>query len=108
MNTEEKQSPTVTVTTDQTTAGGLMGFSRQILDNVGLRVDLKAWPFAPLYVLARDAKFGRGWLSRLWAQRVRPWLCPARQVLIDEAYAAAVLQRRQWFLNTVTEAKETD
>jgi hypothetical protein len=72
-----------------------------MLDNVGIRVDVRKLPAASALHSARRRKNGTHWLARVWCQTLRPILAPAKQKAIDAAFDAAQVRVQTEFMDAV-------
>lgn len=84
-----------------------------IFDNLGLHARVIDLPTYPVYRLCSDMMKGsgpsftlKGRLSRLWCNKLRPWLLPERQKLIEKAYKEIRLLQRQALLDHIIEQAE--
>ncbi len=69
-----------------------------LANNIGLRVSVQSLPSAALVARARRLMYGGNFVSRLWAQRIRPWLQPGLQDEIEMCWEdARRIQRREFF-----------
>lgn len=79
--------------------------SPKMLDNLGIRIDLRTLPSWELYVYARDRKYGRWWGERWWFKHIRPWLRPGRQAAVDAIWEDAKMHQRHDFMNALLDHK---
>ena len=79
-----------------------------ILDNIGIKVNMRELPSFPLYEYASERLYGTHWLSRLWCRRLRPRLMPARQAEAERIMDDARRHMQMDFISAVLETGAAD
>ena len=86
---------------------GIRRQSTNIIDNLGITIEMGKLPSHEPRAEAYRAAFGGGRLSRLWRGRVRPILFPTRQAeLVAEWESAKRRMREEWIAVVLEKGQE--
>ena len=84
-------------------ASAVYRLSPLLLENIGIRVDMRALPSADLYTTAQEFYFGSGCLGRFYARNIRQFIAPKMHEEASRTWQQAKTTLRQELINAVLE-----
>jgi len=79
-----------------------------LLDNLGMTIRISDLAKYTTYRHWQNRYYGTGFCSRLWAQKIRPWLMPKRHAEIEQRYQNAKSAMHQSYLNAILEKMDDE